>query len=143
MTPTAATAAAAAAATTTITGVWSPFEPAHDALADGAVHVVVTFTGAEAHRRQVAQERREAYQREFWQLREELARVDEDIFQLRTRHTDLCEQLQRTVAEQAQKLEEAEAKVKKCRAFYKTLKRENKEWQDICDELQRVIREGA
>jgi hypothetical protein len=136
----------ATATTTTTTGaagvLWSPFEPAHDALAEGAVHVVLTFTGAEAHRRQVAQERREVYQRQFWQLREELARIDEDIFQLRTKHADLCALQQRTEEEQAQKLAEAEAKVKKCRAFYKALKRENKEWQDICNELQRVIREG-
>ncbi|KPA78589.1 hypothetical protein ABB37_06189 [Leptomonas pyrrhocoris] len=127
---------------TTTTGLWSPFRSTRDALADGAVHVAITFTGAEAHRRQVAQERREAYQREFWQLREELARIDEDIFQLRAKSTELCALQQRTEAEQTQKLAEAEAKVKKCRAFYKTLKRENKEWQDICNELQRVIREG-
>ncbi|KPI89956.1 hypothetical protein ABL78_0924 [Leptomonas seymouri] len=122
-------------------GLWTPFEPTRDALAEGAVHVAITFTGAEAHRRQVAQERREAYQREFWQLREELARIDEDIFQLRAKHSELCELQQRTEAEQEQKLVEAEAKVKKCRAFHKALKRENKEWRDICDELQRVIRE--
>lgn len=123
-------------------GLWSPFAQTRDALADGAVHVAVIFGGAEAHRREVAQARRSAYQRAFWQLREELARVDEDIFQLRTHHTDLCAVQQQTEAAQQQKMEEAEAKVRKCRAFYKTLKRENREWQDICDELQRVIREG-
>ncbi|KAG5507638.1 hypothetical protein JKF63_06587 [Porcisia hertigi] len=120
--------------------IWTPFEHTRKALSDGAVRVAITFTGKEARRRQAAQSRREAYQREFWELREELARIDEDTFQLRTRWIELQSVQQATVTEQRTKLEEAEAKAKKCRAFYETLRQENGEWKSIRDELKRVIR---
>ncbi|GET87814.1 hypothetical protein, unknown function [Leishmania tarentolae] len=128
------------AATSTAVNAWSPFQRTEQALADGAVRVVLTFTGEEARRRQEAQARQEAYQRKFWELREELARIDEDTFQLRTRWRELQDAQQSTETEHRTKLAEAEAKVKKCRALYETLRRENKEWQSIRDELEQVIR---
>ncbi|CAG9572487.1 hypothetical protein LMJF_18_1020 [Leishmania major strain Friedlin] len=126
--------------TSTAANVWSPFQPTGQALADGAVRVTLTFTGEEARRRQAAQARQEAHQRKFWGLREELARIDEDTFQLRTRYTELQSTQQSIEAEHRTKLAEAEAKMKKYRAFYESLRRENKEWQSIRGELERVIR---
>ncbi|KAG5508061.1 hypothetical protein GH5_07118 [Leishmania sp. Ghana 2012 LV757] len=126
-------------ATPTAANLWSPFAHTQKALSDGAVRVVVTFTGEEARRRQAAQARQEAYQREFWELREELARIDEDIFQLRTRWKELQRTKQRAEAEHRAKLVEAEAKVRKCRAFYKSLRRENMEWQAIHGELEQAV----
>nr|VDZ43934.1 hypothetical_protein_conserved [Leishmania donovani] len=120
--------------------VWSPFQRTGQALADGAVRVALTFTGEEARRRQAAQARQEAHQRKFWELREELARIEEDTFQLRTRWTELQSTRQSIETEHRTKLAEAEAKMKKFRTFYESLRRENKEWQSIRDELERVIR---
>ncbi|KAG5503678.1 hypothetical protein JIQ42_05901 [Leishmania sp. Namibia] len=129
----------ASIATPTAANVWSPFAHTQKALSDGAVRVVLTFTGEEARRRQAAQARQEAYQREFWELREELARIDEDIFQLRTRWKELQRTKQRAEAEHCAKLVEAEAKVRKCRAFYDSLRRENMEWQAIHGELEQAV----
>ncbi|CAJ1022257.1 hypothetical protein Q4I30_002827 [Leishmania utingensis] len=120
--------------------VWKSFEHTRQALTDGAVRVALTFTGEEARRRQEAQAKKEAHRREFWELREELARIDEDIFQLRTRWTELQSTRESTEAEQRIKLAEAEAKVKKCRAFYQSLRRENEEWRNIHAELEQAIR---
>ncbi|KAG5481070.1 hypothetical protein LSCM1_06748 [Leishmania martiniquensis] len=119
--------------------VWSPFAHTRKPLSDGAVRVVLTFIGGEARRRQAAQARREAHQREFWELREELARVDEDIFQLRTRWNELQRIQQSTAAEHRAKLVEAEAKVRKCRAFYESLRQENKDWQAIRGKLEQAV----
>ncbi|CBZ25610.1 hypothetical protein, unknown function [Leishmania mexicana MHOM/GT/2001/U1103] len=126
--------------TSAAVNVWSPFQRTAQALADGAVRVALTFTGEEARRRQETQARQEAHQRKFWELREELARIDEDTFQLRTRWTELQSTRQSIETEHRAKLAEAEAKMRKYRAFYDSLRRENKEWKSIRDELERVIR---
>ncbi|KAG5481711.1 hypothetical protein CUR178_07064 [Leishmania enriettii] len=126
-------------ATPTAANLWGHFAHTQKALSDGAVRVVLTFTGEEARRRQAAQARQEAYQREFWELREELARIDEDIFQLHTRWKELQRTKQRAEEEHRAKLVEAEVKVRKCRAFYESLRRENMEWQAIHGELEQAV----
>lgn len=118
-------------------------EESQEALDGGAVKVALVFHGEEGRRRAQSQAAREHYLQAFWQLRAELARVDEDVFLLRGRLAELKSTLAGKSEHFVATMADGEAKRQRLKDYADALAQERKEWESIRENMEQLVRGHA